>query len=158
MLLRFFMCLFAIATSYFLDIMFLEVNLSMCYNVYRDYKLHFLVERKQPMLRMSKSFLIAILSIIACALLLASCDQLPEIPEIPQFIHKHTEVIDPAISPTCTESGRRAGSHCSECGEVIKAQDFIKPFGHIEVVDEAIGSTCSQTGLTRGSQIGRAHV
>lgn len=42
----------------------------------------------------------------------------------------HTEVIDEAVAPTCTEKGRTAGSHCSVCNKVIKATTEIAANGH----------------------------
>ena len=42
----------------------------------------------------------------------------------------HTEVTDPAVEATCTKSGKTEGSHCTVCGEVIKAQEEIAPLGH----------------------------
>ena len=42
----------------------------------------------------------------------------------------HTEVVDAAVSATCTEKGKTAGSHCSACGEVIKAQKTVSALGH----------------------------
>ena len=42
----------------------------------------------------------------------------------------HTEVIDKAVPATCTADGKTEGSHCSVCGEVIKAQTVIKATGH----------------------------
>ena len=65
--------------------------------------------------------------------------------------HSHTEIIDPAVAPTCIEPGLTAGMHCSVCNEVIKAPEFIKPFGHTEVVDEAVVPTCTESGLTKGN-------
>ena len=42
----------------------------------------------------------------------------------------HTEVIDAAVEPTCTESGKTEGKHCSVCGEVITAQTVVDAKGH----------------------------
>ncbi len=39
--------------------------------------------------------------------------------------HKHTVVVDVAIEPTCKNIGKTEGSHCSECGEIITAQEAI---------------------------------
>ena len=42
----------------------------------------------------------------------------------------HTEVIDAAKAPTCTEPGKTEGKHCSVYGEVITAQKEIPALGH----------------------------
>ena len=63
----------------------------------------------------------------------------------------HTEVTDEAVPPTCTESGLTEGSHCSVCGEVLKAQETTDALGHTVVIDEAVSPTCTESGLTEGS-------
>ena len=62
----------------------------------------------------------------------------------------HTEVIEPAKEPTCTETGLTEGSHCAVCGEVLKAQEEIPALGHTEVIEPAKEPTCTETGLTEG--------
>ena len=42
----------------------------------------------------------------------------------------HTETIDPAKEATCMQTGRTQGSHCSDCGLVIKAQTVTPALGH----------------------------
>lgn len=42
----------------------------------------------------------------------------------------HTEIIDPAIEATCTESGLSKGKHCSICNEVLTKQKKIPALGH----------------------------
>ena len=42
----------------------------------------------------------------------------------------HTEVVDAAVAPTCTEAGLTEGSHCSACNEVIVAQQVVAALGH----------------------------
>ena len=42
----------------------------------------------------------------------------------------HTEVIDAAKAPTCTETGLTEGKHCSVCNEVLVAQTVVEAIGH----------------------------
>ncbi len=42
----------------------------------------------------------------------------------------HTEVIDEAVAPTCTEAGLTEGKHCSVCNEVIVARGILDALGH----------------------------
>lgn len=63
----------------------------------------------------------------------------------------HTSVTDPAKAVTCTEDGLTAGSHCSVCGHVLKAQMVIPATGHkpVDVADKA--ATCTQPGVQNGT-------
>lgn len=62
----------------------------------------------------------------------------------------HTEVVDVAVSATCTVDGKTEGKHCSVCGKTIVAQTTIKATGHTEVVDPAVEATCKTKGKTEG--------
>ena len=62
----------------------------------------------------------------------------------------HTEVIDKPVEPTCTESGKTGGQHCSVCQEILIAQKEIPAKGHTEVIDKGYDATCTETGLTDG--------
>ena len=66
-------------------------------------------------------------------------------------VHQHTVVIDKAVAATCKKTGLTEGSHCSVCGEVIKAQEVVPKKAHTVVVDPAVPATCTETGLTEGS-------
>ena len=52
-------------------------------------------------------------------------EETEEIAKIP-----HTEEIDPAVAASCTQAGKTEGSQCSECGEVIRAQEEIPKMPH----------------------------
>ena len=61
----------------------------------------------------------------------------------------HTEVIDEAVAPTCTETGLTEGIHCSVCGEVLKAQETVDALGHTEgeaVVENNVAPDCENAG------------
>ncbi len=42
----------------------------------------------------------------------------------------HKEMIEEAVEPTCTRSGRTEGKTCSSCGEVLVKQENLDPLGH----------------------------
>ncbi len=69
-------------------------------------------------------------------------EETEEIAKIP-----HTEEIDPAVAASCTQAGKSEGSHCSECGEVIRAQEEIPktPHNYEEAVTKP--ATCQETGI-----------
>ena len=59
----------------------------------------------------------------------------------------HNEVVDKAVPATCTTEGKTEGSHCADCGKVIKAQEVVPATGHkfgeFEVTKKA---TCTTDG------------
>ncbi len=67
----------------------------------------------------------------------------------PCVLNGHTEVVDAAVAPTCTETGLTEGKHCSVCNEVIVAQAVVDALGHSgEVAEEGYDPTCTEPGLT----------
>ena len=97
------------------------------------------------MKRIFKLTLLFCLILIATSCALTSCEKEPI-----QEPHVHTEVIDPVVAPTCTETGLAEGKHCYVCNEVLVNQTTVDALGHTEVVDEAIAPTCTEIGLTEG--------
>ena len=59
----------------------------------------------------------------------------------------HAEVIDAAISPTCTETGLTEGKHCSVCHEVLLAQTIVSAKGHA-YEPTVTAPTCTEQGYT----------
>lgn len=57
----------------------------------------------------------------------------------------HTEVIDEAVAPTCTETGLSEGSHCAVCGETIIAQETVPTADHDYIADMT-APTCTADG------------
>jgi hypothetical protein len=62
----------------------------------------------------------------------------------------HTEVVEPAVAPTCTQPGYTEGKRCSVCNEVLAIREELPALGHVEVVDAAAAPTCAANGLTEG--------
>jgi hypothetical protein len=63
---------------------------------------------------------------------------------------KHTEVIDPAIEPTCTADGLTEGSHCGVCGKTVVAQKVVASNGHthgewVTVIEPEVGKDGLET-------------
>ncbi len=64
-----------------------------------------------------------------------------------KVMHIHTEEEIPAVAPTCTETGLTVGVKCSECGEIITAQQEIPALGH-DYNSVVVSPTCTEQGYT----------
>ena len=91
-----------------------------------------------------KAVVAACLILIAGVLVLTACTTSVD------TSHVHTEVVDKAVAPTCTEDGLTKGSPCSECNKVIVKQKVIEAYGHKEATNKAVAPTCTEAGLTEG--------
>lgn len=58
----------------------------------------------------------------------------------------HKQVVDPAVSSTCTTDGLGVGMHCETCGEVLLAQE-VTPAAHVWTQTELVrAATCFVPG------------
>ena len=57
-------------------------------------------------------------------------------------VHTHTEEILPAVGATCTTTGLTEGKKCSDCGEILVAQEVV-PTGH-----NYVNGNCEMCGVT----------
>ncbi len=67
-------------------------------------------------------------------------------------LHTATEAAGAATESTCTKQGMTAGEKCSDCGEILVAQEKLPLKAHTEVATEAVAAGCIKTGLTAGTE------
>ncbi len=94
---------------------------------------------------------VSLFTLLLSIFLLASCGNSPSETAKKPADHEHIALADAAVSPTCTESGLTAGSHCSICGESLHAQKEIPPLGHSEYTNNGLVPTCTETGYSDSS-------
>ncbi len=71
----------------------------------------------------------------------------------------HTEVIDAAVAPTCSETGLTEGKHCSVCNAVLVAQEIVKEKGHTlgEEANCFDAQECTVCGTVLEAALGHDH-
>lgn len=63
----------------------------------------------------------------------------------------HTEVVDAAVSASCTEEGKTEGRHCSACKKVLVAQNILPSIEHQEMEVEGELPTATTSGYGHGT-------
>ena len=63
--------------------------------------------------------------------------------------HENTVAI-PAVPATCTETGLTEGTKCSDCGEILVAQEVVAALGHTEEIIPGTPATFDAAGTTDG--------
>ena len=75
-----------------------------------------------------------------------------------EYKHEHTEVVDKAVAPTCTETGLTEGKHCSVCGEILVKQEIVDTIAHTWLDATCVApKTCDVCGKTEGEADPDAH-
>ncbi|MBQ8287937.1 MAG: leucine-rich repeat protein [Clostridia bacterium] len=59
----------------------------------------------------------------------------------------HEEVIDAAVTATCTATGLTEGKHCRLCGEILVKQETVSRLDHVYETS-VVAPTCSKDGYT----------
>ena len=66
-------------------------------------------------------------------------------------LHTNTEAAGVATESTCSVQGLTAGVKCSDCGEILEAQEKLPLKNHTEISTDAVAAGCVKPGLTAGS-------
>ena len=70
---------------------------------------------------------------------------------VPFSCMEHAAIVfDSEISATCTKEGLTAGSHCSDCNNIITKGEAVPAKGHTIVPESEIPATCQHSGGVKG--------
>lgn len=79
------------------------------------------------------------------------CENCGNIKETSECKHNNFDILV-SKDATCTETGLTEGKRCSDCGEILLAQQELPVTSHLAETIPAVEATCTENGLTAGKK------